>query len=986
MPDNLWGFLNPSAVYDIETVIALLLATTSFVVLVWSIRRTSAPYRFALLATALVVIVWTGSHLLAISLADPQQKLWLFYLRLFSAFLLPPIATLCVLLLTQQSGRVRAWVLIAQALVLVVMTGLLLTNHQHNLIFSSIPTQVGNGIDMLTTLRGPLMTVHWAYAFLVLIADMLLVLHEIGAPHFVNIHRSLPLLLGIIAPLLTYAYALSNDAPIKASSLLALTIFLLFCFTATWIALSVRDFSPVAKNMVFDRMTQGALVLDNKMRIAELNRVVETLVKQSAERLRDRNVYELRDNWPQLVQFCLNLPTAYDDRVADKQEMSNEVFVSEVGYWGGLQQRFFEVRSSRLLDRRHLPIGWAIVLTDITEQKRNTRTLADEKNRLQLLYTLSQELYGLLTSSEAASKAVDLTVSALGYYMGELSILDPTRETLRVLAVSNQSEETVAAINEKLSLRVGRGLAGTAAAERKLTIWTQLGRDQKWYEAVGIDVSVRSGVAIPLLAGEQLLGVLTLLSDDQDGIRESDRPLFTAIALPVALALHNAYRFEEAQRRSAFFEELANLSNALRRAHNRGQVIDTFLQHILSYFGAENADIAEPTEDGKFLYPSNYRGVPRETPIKAVPIEHSILGKVFQTGECHYSPNIFEDPLSSSSNFSALKQSLGRSPLITAIHAPLHAEGKIIGVILLQSSVPNTFQPEDLQILSAFAEIGGNAIGRAQILETLEQRIDERTWELEKANRQLSELDQLKNEFIASVNHELRTPLTNIKLYLSLLAEGKEERRTKYLEVIQRETAHLARLLDDSLDLSQLDKARVSGSHQHITFDARTLIRSMTDKYEAKIRSKGLEFQIKAPNRAVMLDGNQEQIEQAISNLLENAVEFTDHGFVGLEIVGKEDHVFICVSDSGHGIPEYEIPRIWNRFYRGKRVRGMAHAGYGLGLSIVKEIIDLHNGQILVESKEASGSRFEITLPIVSQKVLNGSGAQLHPEADKMTG
>lgn len=968
MLESLKGYFDPNALQNIELLISLVVTLGSIAVLAWSIRRLRAPATTALIITSLTIMLWSVSHVLNIALLDFQYKQAFLLLRLYSWLLLPPTIAGSALAFTRQSKRLRLGVVAFQLLIVALLLLLLFTNAQHGLVVSGIQQLDINGTQMLVLQHGPVLAAHLVYSLLVLLISVLLVLQYVGVPYLNSLRSSIPLIIGVVAPLLTYFYALSSDKPIRSFSLLALTLFLLVCFTATWVVLTLRSATPLVKNQVFNSMTQGVLVLDTQLRIVDLNRVTENLIKQSARWVRDREIYELRDTWPQLVQMCLNLPTVQDDSAADPDEVTNEVIKGEVAYWGGWQQRFFETRSSRLFNHRNQPTGWAIVLTDITDQKLNTRILAEEKNRLHLLYTLSQELYGLLTPYEAASKAVELTVSSLGLYMGELSIVEKDGETLRVLAVSLQSQEKVEEINHSLKLRMGRGLAGTAAAQRTLTVWTELSRAQKWYEGVGIEANVRSGVAIPLMAGDRLLGILTLLSNEQEGIKETDKPLFTAIALPVSLALQNAFRFQEAQRRSEFFEELTNLSDALRRVHNHTEVVETLLEHCLDYFRADGADIAVPTEDGQSLILAHHVGVPRTQVIKPVPINQSLLGNVFLSGQCYYSPNILQDALSFQTNLSALQESLNNSPVIAALHAPLRAEEKTLGVIVLHKTVSSEFQTDDLQMLAAFAEIGGSAMWRAHILETLEQRVEERTHELADANRQLSELDQLKNEFIASVNHELRTPLTNIKLYLSLLAEGKEERRSKYMEVLQRETGHLTRLLDSSLDLTRLEKARVTGQHQSVTFDLRKVVHSLTEKYASRIQNKQLEFRIDVPNETVLINGDKEQLEQAVSNLLENAVDYTEDGYVGMAIHVDTSGVHICVSDSGYGISEHEQRNIWKRFYRGNRVRGMTHSGYGLGLSIVKEIVELHSGKISVSSTENRGSRFEIILPITQEQ------------------
>jgi two-component system phosphate regulon sensor histidine kinase PhoR len=240
----------------------------------------------------------------------------------------------------------------------------------------------------------------------------------------------------------------------------------------------------------------------------------------------------------------------------------------------------------------------------------------------------------------------------------------------------------------------------------------------------------------------------------------------------------------------------------------------------------------------------------------------------------------------------------------------------------------------------------------------------------------LRELDRLKDKFVSTVSHELRTPLANLKLYLSLLQQGRPERHEKYLEVMQREVERLARLIGDLLQISRLQSERHaerSQARQPVDYEAliETVIHNnitWADSEHKQLLHECLSSPLPTGY------GDPDQLLRALTNLVSNAISYTPEG--GRVVIRSQvepvkqtnpDWVIIDVIDTGIGIPGKELSTIFERFYRGSNV-SPAMPGTGLGLAIVKDIVELHGGRIEVESVEGRGSQFRVRLPVSNSK------------------
>jgi hypothetical protein len=243
----------------------------------------------------------------------------------------------------------------------------------------------------------------------------------------------------------------------------------------------------------------------------------------------------------------------------------------------------------------------------------------------------------------------------------------------------------------------------------------------------------------------------------------------------------------------------------------------------------------------------------------------------------------------------------------------------------------------------------------------LEQRIAERTVELVAANARLKELDELKSKFVSDVSHELRTPVTALRLQLDMLERGSVERRAHYLSMLRQQTDLLTRLIEDILDLSRLERDKAEA--QFAPVDLNALAEQVVSAQQPRAAAAGLRLAFEPEARLPPALGAANQLQQVITNLVANAVNYTRTGWVRVRTRLDGAQVCLEVQDTGLGIDPEDLPNLFERFYRGKQAAQSGIPGTGLGLGIVKEIVDLHRGTIDVQSRVGQGSTFRVWLP-----------------------
>lgn len=302
----------------------------------------------------------------------------------------------------------------------------------------------------------------------------------------------------------------------------------------------------------------------------------------------------------------------------------------------------------------------------------------------------------------------------------------------------------------------------------------------------------------------------------------------------------------------------------------------------------------------------------------------------------------------------------GEQPIYTA----LDRQDEIGSLARSLREMVDALHHQQQQLKTANAE-NAQLVERLQSWNTeLEQKVEARTHELAVANQRLLVLDKMKSDLLYSISHELRNPITNLKLQLDLLQHHIDSpRRQKYVEAAVNQLNMLGRLVADTLELIQIDG--MDNQLVFTTLDFNTLVADVIKSCVVLIQesARPIVLHLEPYPAPLLLHGEQKYLCLAVTHLLRNAINFTPSGEIKVTIGKVDAGITLQIQDTGIGIAPYDLPHIFERFFRGANVSQSTIPGSGLGLSVVEKIILLHNGRLAVESKLGQGSTFRLWLP-----------------------
>lgn len=342
----------------------------------------------------------------------------------------------------------------------------------------------------------------------------------------------------------------------------------------------------------------------------------------------------------------------------------------------------------------------------------------------------------------------------------------------------------------------------------------------------------------------------------------------------------------------------------------------------------------------------------------------------------------------------------GQRQLLMAI--PIQREGRVLGAVYLEASLEDVYETIG-KITNLFASGTAMALGLTAVLgilvtRTITRPVTEITRQARAmargefdrqvtvhSNDEIGQLAQAFNhlsrqlqsalavnaEFVANVSHELRTPLTTLRSYLEALADGSVEdevTRQRFLHVARQETERMIRLVEDLLTLSRLDSSEAKVAFEPLNL-AR-LIERTVERFQLAASEKGIRLEVVTEKRPLVW-GNADQLQQVLDNLLSNALKHTPpEGRIQIRLGQRGEEARVSVRDTGVGIPEEHLPRVFDRFYRVDKARSRQAGGSGLGLSIARKVVEAHGGNIGIKSQVGQGTNVWFTVPLAEKERL----------------
>ena len=592
----------------------------------------------------------------------------------------------------------------------------------------------------------------------------------------------------------------------------------------------------------------------------------------------------------------------------------------------------------------------AIVSAQLYEEERRARTQAETLRELAEVVSTSLNLREVLRA------VVVKAAAALGVKRASLALVDSRRSVLQGIAATPVPELShLWPLWKQLALPIADFTAmAPAVVAGQAVVYPDALADPHMH-AFAETFHLRSLLIAPLYSKAQFLGILAF---DQPGelhhFSNEDIALARAVAHQAAIAVRNAQLYADAQAKA---ERLA-VVNALDRAIYQGsldlrQLFETFAAQASRLVPYDRMSLAFLEGDQYHLLavePGLSPGIGKEM---WLPRQGTSFDWAIEHHQTLLRPDITQPPHFSTD---ALLIPAGVRSMVVV---PLVARGRALGTWNMARCQPHAFSPEEIEVFETVA--GQLAIALDNI--RLHQDLAAQAARLRQAYSQLEQADRLKDEMIQNISHELRMPLTIVRGYLELILDGTlgevppglEEalrtasRRTdEIVEIVERiTTLH-------GLRLGGLDLERLSLS---------TLVRQAASIAQRAAQNAGMTLQVALPDEELYVQGNAERLLQVVSSLLDNAIKFNRPGGHIL-VTAREDNglVTVEVTDTGIGIPADKLDEVWEPFYQVDGSTTRRYGGMGVGLALVKEVIEAHGGVVWVRSAEGRGSTFGFSL------------------------
>ncbi len=376
--------------------------------------------------------------------------------------------------------------------------------------------------------------------------------------------------------------------------------------------------------------------------------------------------------------------------------------------------------------------------------------------------------------------------------------------------------------------------------------------------------------------------------------------------------------------------------------------------------GCEAASILEPDEtEGQLRFlasPWFHREVLKSV---KVPVKNSIAGRVFETGQ----PLIIPDASLEPRHFKGVDRA---SAFVTRslMAVPITYQGQMLGVLESINKIGGAhYTEEDRFILESLACQAAVAIQNTHLMDRIQQIEDA-----------MSQLNEMKSDFIGIASHELRTPLGLILGHATFLKETVPPEQQPQLEIIVRNSFRLKEIIDRIANMD--DVQRGMANIRACPVAVRQVVEEVMDSFHQEAQRRHISLQAEPVPADLMVQCDTSKISIALSNLVQNALIFSNpQGHVLISVEQIPGYAKVSVIDDGIGIPTKDLPHIFERFYQVEAHLARKHGGMGLGLSVAKVMIEMHGGRIWVESTENEGSNFTFILP-ASSTPPDGAGNQ----------
>jgi signal transduction histidine kinase len=419
---------------------------------------------------------------------------------------------------------------------------------------------------------------------------------------------------------------------------------------------------------------------------------------------------------------------------------------------------------------------------------------------------------------------------------------------------------------------------------------------------------------------------------------------------------------EELRKKNKQIEVISKLDRVISSSLDIHEVYDAFVEGVKGLVDYDRISVAlyDEENDAIIMHLVRPKGGSKlqegsKRPMKGTVIEHVInTGRPFIRRDTQREKEFQEDELFLSEG------------LRSYIVVPLFLKGRVIGTFNLSSRKPNAYSEEELKILEDLCIQLAIAIENSRLyteLKKAHEKLQRAYEELQEAYEELKSLDELKSNIIANVSHELRTPITIAKGAIELAMDEEDvNEKNKLLQMALNALIRLNFIVGDLIEAAKIEKGEVKLKLGAVNVEE--VIKSVVDEFKPMYIKDNLKVRVEVEEDLPLAKADYKELRHVLRNLVSNAIKFNrEGGEIVIEARKMGDMIEVCVSDTGIGIPEDKLDKIFERFYQIDSSPTRRYGGTGMGLAIVKEVVEAHGGRVTVESELGKGSRFCFTLP-----------------------
>ncbi len=582
------------------------------------------------------------------------------------------------------------------------------------------------------------------------------------------------------------------------------------------------------------------------------------------------------------------------------------------------------------------------------------------------LQRLATELSGVVDPASMAQQAVAQVQAALDADAGVVFLLSPDGASLQIAHASGYEARTSGPWT-RFPLTANLPVTDAIRTREAVLVGSPEELVQRYPELAATPGALArsSWAAVPLVADDVCIGALGLSFGHGHTFEVPKVAFLRVVADQCAQALHRADLAERERRSTARLRVLAEASRILAAASlDVASVVNALGRQVLAHVG-DSCSIALASPDGEWLEVAviHDRDPDRQRHLREVAGKlrmrrgEGLSGKVFDTGNAALIASVAPREMAERTAPSVAQQ-IEALRVHSLLAVALKTRRRTVGTITTSRYEENNpFTDDDRALLEDLADRAALAIENARLHEA-ERR----------ARARAEDADQHKDEFLAMLGHELRNPLAPIWTALEVMRQlpREDDRQIWAREAIARQVTQLSRLVDDLLDVSRINLGKIDLRLEPLDLGAVAL--QALEASRPLLSERDHQVTAELPEAPVRVQGDAVRLTQVIANLLNNAAKYTDpRGRVRLRVACEGNEATVSVSDTGIGIPAGMIERVFDLFAQGRDARARSKGGLGIGLTLVKRLVEMHGGYVRVSSAgEGHGSDFVLGLPLLA--------------------